>query len=629
MAKYRIPSDYENQTPRATHKRVAPVYGTIHPGLAIPVHHRHLNVGERIRGSIEQLVQSEPMRGPLMNGFRLTAIATFLPDSAIYGWLRNGRRFNPDQYMNFSKVHFQLAGTNLGSYTDPEFGLSRKLYRVYPGLRASSAGDLTPYDLWESDMFSPLDSNPLRHVGRGGLWDWLGLPAGAVCPNLGSTAAPSISSAFKLSIAPFFTYLLSHYYYIANMQEDYMYFTRGLGELSQYSNPTFDSHFSFQLLFSSLPMEGALDILDDINKDTSKGVGFDVFTKYPVSVSSQRDAVYGMVLSGLQAYGGLLSVPYSPDLFGNIIRQGSSPSVNIPVIDDPDQSTGYAVGVPELRLQTKIQNWMDRLFVSGGRVGDVFRTLWGKKSSPYVNKPDFLGVWQSSVNPSNTVAMANGTADGESMNVGQMAARVDRWCDYPDHSKIDYYANEPGTFMIIVMLTPQPAYCQGLHPDLFGTSFADDYNPELNGVGFQSVPRHRFSMMPNGFSSFPGAANTVKSQWFDNGAPTSAVDPLNVSLGETVAWDWLRTDYARLHGEFAQNGNRQYWTLVRRFSEYYVDSNANHSDYHYFGTYINPLDWQYLFVGQSFATPNFQYYGYFDLKVTSSVSAHYMPYLGR
>jgi hypothetical protein len=272
---------------------------------------------------------------------------------------------------------------------------------------------------------------------------------------------------------------------------------------------------------------------------------------------------------------------------------------------------------------------MDRLFVSGGRVGDVFRTLWGKNSSPYVNKPDFLGVWQSSVNPSNTVAMANGTADGESMNVGQMAARVDKWCDYPDHSKIDYYAKEPGTFMIIVMLTPQPAYCQGLHPDLFGLSFADDYNPELNGIGFQSVPRHRFSMMPNGFSLFPGAANTVKSQWFDNGAPTSAVDPLNVSLGETVAWDWLRTDYARLHGEFAQNGNRQYWTLVRRFSEYYVDSDANHSDYHYFGTYINPLDWQYLFVGQSLATPNFQYYGYFDLKVTSSVSAHYMPYLGR
>lgn len=121
-----------------------------------------------------------------------------------------------------------------------------------------------------------------------------------------------------------------------------MYFTRGLGELSQYSNPTVDNHFSFQLLFSSLPMEGALDILDDINKDTSKGVGFDVFTKYPVSISSQRDAVYGMVLSGLQAYGGLLSVPYSPDLFGNIIRQGSSPSVNIPVIDDSEHSN-YAV----------------------------------------------------------------------------------------------------------------------------------------------------------------------------------------------------------------------------------------------------------------------------------------------
>jgi hypothetical protein len=79
MAKYRIPSDYENQTPRATHSRRASAYGSIHPGLAIPVHHRHLNVGERIRGSIDSLLQSQPMLGPLMNGFKLVTIATLLP----------------------------------------------------------------------------------------------------------------------------------------------------------------------------------------------------------------------------------------------------------------------------------------------------------------------------------------------------------------------------------------------------------------------------------------------------------------------------------------------------------------------------------------------------------------------
>lgn len=115
MSKYRIPSDYQNQTPRAMHRRASSAYGTIHPGLAIPVHHRHLNVGERIRGRIDELLQSQPMLGPLMNGFKLITIATFTPDSAIYGWMSNGRRFTPDEYMKFGKVYFSLAGPNLNN----------------------------------------------------------------------------------------------------------------------------------------------------------------------------------------------------------------------------------------------------------------------------------------------------------------------------------------------------------------------------------------------------------------------------------------------------------------------------------------------------------------------------------
>ena len=91
----------------------------------------------------------------------------------------------------------------------------------------------------------------------------------------------------------------------------------------------------------------------------------------------------------------------------------------------------------------------------------------------------------------------------------------------------------------------------------------------------------------------------------------------------------MRTDYPRLHGDFAQNGSFQYWILARRFTIYFSESNKTHSDYEYTGTYINPLDWQYIFVDQGLAAGNFSYYGYFDLKVTSSLSANYMPYLGR
>ena len=404
-----------------------------------------------------------------------------------------------------------------------------------------------------------------------------------------------------------------------------MYFTLGAGDLSllpdrgDVGNKTAPS---FEDVFSSLSPNAFLDLMLTVNAKTARGAGF-CFNDVLDSVDPAELAVFHMLAAGLQGYGGLLSVPYSPDLFGNIIKQGSSPTAYISVEDGIGGEGGTGVAVPELRMKNKIQNWMDRLFISGGRPGDVFRTLWGAKSSPYINKPDFLGVWQASINPSNIRATANGTASGEEVNLGQLAACIDRYCDFSKHSGIDYYAKEPGTFMLITMLVPDPAYTQGLHPDLSTISFADDFNPELNGIGFQPVPRHRFTMMPRGF-----IGNKVTSPWFD-GPAALVSDPNIISVGEEVAWSWLRTDYPRLHGEFAQNGYYQYWTLVRRFTQYFASENNTHSDYEYTGTYINPLEWQYIFVDQSISSPNFCYYGYFDLKVTSALSANYMPYLGR
>ena len=631
MAKYRIPSDYKNDVSKATHAWPSGVGSPIHLGLAYPAHHRHLNVGDRIRGEINTLVQSNPMQGPLLSGFRLVTIATFMPDGVIYGWLRSGKRYTPDQYKNFSKYYFNPLGVNLpASYEDPAFKDTRRIWKMKRYISAPTEGTATYYDVWADDLMNAdTDTQAYDHIGRGGLWDWLGVPAGAVYPGFGGTQPqPFDSDSFKWNLASFVTYLLSHYYYIANMQEDYMYFTRGAREIAwelyeaagkDYSQSL--AELPFDKVFDSLNPDMIIDFVQDLFSTSMTGSGGEFFKDYP----SKYDPLKSMITAGLGAHGGLLSVPYSPDLFGNIIKQGSSPSVDIPVTDDV---TGQSVvAVPDLRLWTKIQNWMDRLFVSGGRIGDVFRTVWGKDSSPYVNKPDFLGVWQSSINPSNVVASADGTTASTESNVGQMAARVDSYSDYGRNGKIDYYAKEPGTFMLITMLVPQPAYCQGLHPDLYGDSFADDFNPELTGIGFQSVPRHRFSMMPTGFF------NPTKSPYMAYQTDVKN-DPNQISVGEEVAWSWLRTDYRRLHGEFAQNGVFQYWTLVRRFSEYYVsetkpDSPVEYYDFSYYGTYINPLSWQYLFASTSLTDPNFILMADYNLRVVSSVPANYMPFLGR
>lgn len=411
-----------------------------------------------------------------------------------------------------------------------------------------------------------------------------------------------------------------------------MYFTRGVGEMQRFRpDGQQESLYRpfFSDVFTSFDPDVFLLYLDTLAYRTRAGAQIDALTLQLEGVPV--NCVQAMACAGIQGYGGLLSVPYSPDLFSNIITQGSSPSVEMMVENDTtgDSGTGMSIAVPELRLKTKIQNWMDRLFVSGGRVGDVFRTLWGVKSSaPYVNKPDFLGVWQASINPSNVRAMANGSASGEDANLGQLAACVDRYCDFSRHSGIDYYAKEPGTFMIIAMLVLEPAYFQGLHPDLASISFGDDFNPELNGIGFQQVPRHRYTLMPRGLDDITAAQEN--NPWLGYTGTGVTNDPNMVSVGEEVAWSWLRTDYPRLHGDFAQNGNYQYWVLARRFTSYFPDDGTGfYGDAENYSTYINPLDWQYVFVDQTLMTGNFSYYGFFNLKVTSSLSANYMPYLGR
>ena len=649
---YRIPSDYKNDVSKYTHNWKSPAFFTMHPGLAYVTHHRHLNTGDRIRGDLSQLVQSQPMVGPLMQGFRLITIATFTPDSIIYGWMRNGIRYSPQDYMKFDKWYFNPVTSSsnapaAGASFMVEFSSSdsEKVFSLQPGLITGNTADTDApyfYRAWLSDS-AYIDSSDsssgalaLSSVGRGGLWDCLGLPPGSVYPYIydvgDSSYKPLPQSSWDLSIAPAVAYFLSFYYYLANMQEDRIYFTRGVYTLTKGSStvsilPPGVSNLGFEDAFVSVDPNYLLSAVSSLASLTFDGFvsgSSSSMNIFDAASTVHMDVLYGWLMEGFQAHGGLFSVPYRPDFFNNIIKVGDAPSISVPVTTD--EGSNDSVAIPDLRYYTKLQNAMDRIFVSGGRFGDMLRTLFGTNSNPYTNKPDFLGVWQSTLNPTNTVALAAGEADGESSVPGQMTARVDSYSDFGGR-KIDYYAKEPGTVLFVSFLVPMPAYSQGLHPDLAVTTFADDFNPEMKGLGFSSVPRWRYSMLPRDFSQ--------GSVWTSGQTDGSATDPNLAVVGDTVAWDWLKTDYPRLHGEFATNGYFEYWTLKRDFTEVWtgadtgsgVVSSVNVGEY--YGTYINPLAWQYIFVAQSLLDPNFFVGFNFNLKVTSSVPANYMPYLGR
>lgn len=624
MSGYRIPSDYQNDVPKSNHNWSAPSYGTIHCGLAYPVKFRHLNTGDRFRSKPQILLQSNPMRGPLLNGFKLITVCTFTPDSVFYGWMRNGKRYSPEEYKDFTKFYFSPYA--IGFPDGKSFGDKDPVFAEVRSASTLSAGLKQGYEGWISDIpvkNGSVYSSVLDHVGRGGLWDWLGVAPGFVVPNYTSTvdgdrSDVTTNESAEWNPVPAFCYFLSCYYYIANMQEEYMFYTRSAFEIYPNVEQMY-SAYSFERVFNSLDPNVVLDDLTSLFVASNKGRGGDVFAQIGAPFAT-------WLLSGLGGHGGLFSVPYRPDLFNNIIKVGESPTAAIPVIDGSPEQKGDYVSVPQLRMQTKVQNWLDRLFVSGGRFGDVLRTLWGTKSSPYINKPEFLGVWQASIDPSNVVASAAGSGSDGTVDLAQMAARIDRFSSFKGTQQVDYYAKEPGTVMYISMLVPEPSYCQGLNPDLLSGSFSDDFNPEMKGIGFLSVPRHRYSVMPEGFSGQLAAAWDSKQQ-------PVPVDPNQVSVGDTVAWDWLRTDYPTLHGEFAQNGRYQYWTLVRQFTEVFSYEEPAGGDGYgtnsYYGTYINPLSWQYIFSEWTIEDPNFYLLSWFDTTVTSSVPSNYMPYLGR
>lgn len=630
MSNYRIPSDYVNDTPRANHNWRAESYGTIHPGVAIPVKWRHLNAKDRYRADPQVLIQSQPLHGPLLHGFKYITICTFMPDSFIYGWMRNGVRYTPKQYIDFERFTFCPSGV-AGVYRDPTYGPAGGAKISYKGL----VPGIRSYKTWISDI--PIDDSDyaLDHVGRGGLWDWLGVPAGTVVPRWSPSGAEPVSDSqlgpsMNWRIEPVFCYLLSHYYYIANMQEDYMYFTRSVFDrYNSAGTPIFDDSFHNTLIGFSF--DTVISSLFTLNL-VSSAPGYS-----GVDLTGLDASVACLMCNGLGGYGGLLSVPYQPDLFNNIIKAGESPTAYVEV----EQQDGKdVVAVPRLRLQTKVQNMLDRMFVSGGRFEDLLRTLFGTKGSPSVNKPEFLGAWQASIDPTNVVSQAPGAGSDGTVDLGQMAARVDRFSSFKGSQGVDYYAKEPGTIMFISMLVPEPAYFQGLNPDLVGMSFADDFNPEMNGIGFQAVPRHRYSTLPAGIlpqKPYASSAEAPSTPWVQSALLANA-DPNLVEVGEEVAWSWLRTDYPTLHGEFAENGLWQYWTLARRYSYYGIlladkitkpeDERAYYGS-ESFTTYINPLDWQYIFTAQTQLDANFMLYASFDATVTSSLSKNYMPYLGK
>lgn len=557
MASTQIPKNFKNDVRHASHNLSLVKTTTLHPGLLIPIYSRKCLAGDKIRIDLDAILKSDPLVTQLFSSFKLKFAVFFDSDSNYYGFLDNNTRLSVSDLLNRTRHSIDLKSFFPSS--------SLPLPSNIPASSVAS-GNVTS----RSDGVRPCS-----------LLDFAGIPtfSGPITSDDNTYYFPNIDIGFIL------TYLNIFRNYYANNQEESAPY---IGSLSAVLNTS-----------APLPPYGYFPLRDidnlmmlfrlQSNGVTITGSGSSDFPILPATsggvlnpYTASLNTFYQYLAYIYSTCGGLFIDTHLPDEWTNLLSsQNSSVSSTVSTVNN--QFT-----IDTLRFQNKLQAWIDRLFVSGGRFRNWLRTVWGVSTSRDMDIPELLGVSQMIINPQGVMATSSGQNASPSgdVDLGQQGGSFNNTLGV---RRFSFRASTPGRVMIIVSLVPMVEYCQGIDPELVQTSFNDEYNPEFSNLGFQNVPRMFYSVFPNRNSSGNTGSTIPVSTWF------------NGSVGKQVAWLHYMTDVNRCHGEFGANGSLSTWVLQRRFSvpaaRQFPLSGFERSNISLFSLtqYINPLEYQYLF----------------------------------
>lgn len=309
-------------------------------------------------------------------------------------------------------------------------------------------------------------------------------------------------------------------------------------------------------------------------------------------------------------FGGLWCTTYQPDLLTNLLSISNNVRSYVKFGQDGDEANSFSIDT--LRFQNKLQRLIDRIDVSGGRFSNWLRAVWGVRTRKDMDIPELIGVTQKLIDPTELTTKSNSAAIGDqpARFTGDLAGNFNKTDGHRGHS---FYASTSGRVMVIATLVPNVDYVQGVDHEIVKTAFSDDYTPEFAQLGYQKVPLDRYSSLPK----------------FSYDEMKSTDSPDTVSVGKQVAWLEEMTDVNRNYGEFSWRGLYSYWVLNRLFSRGIASPDA--SNLHDFEPkitqYINPLEYQYPFVGQSILDTNWFLQCGLRIKAVRPIGKRYMPNL--
>jgi len=430
-------------------------------------------------------------------------------------------------------------------------------------------------------------------VAPGSLWNHLGLPAWWI----NREPTPRAFNAYS-----YFAYHDIYRNYYIDPQRTW--FLKMFSEYVSSSAPS-----STLSTARSYPVS----LLDGLIKSASQNEG--------LTLSFNKGLLYPSSFEGFYAPdAGLLLRTYKPDLF--------TANLDSAKLNDVYQTNAVQVqnGVftwQQLRFSSKLTRLGEITRMVGGRYSDWLAGVFGQESKKNLDIPQYLGSSVMHFRFSETTV----TASTEGAQAGDL---VGKGSDYQGRFRpIRFTAHEYGVLMTLVSIVPIPAYGNGIDPFLMKVHATDDYNPVLDNIGFQDIPRVWLDAVRGG-SPF-GVDNTPKvftSSGSDN--------PWNQVLGSMPAWSEYCTNWDIVRGEFANPQGLPYWVLTRFFNGFtrnigtdydFSPSDLPSASGGVLGSYINPQFYQYPFSVQSPNAQNFFLELGYDAKTTLPKSKNVMPTL--
>lgn len=592
-----VPYNFEADVPKSRHNLSKKFSGTLQTGLLYPVWNRRMYIGDDFELDYSTLLQTiVPMNRALLDCFELRVETYFCPLSNYYGWYDNNTKSSTNDILNSTeKWSMSLAGFDQ-SEQDRGF-----LYTA--GLQYQS-DDQEPFDgtfkFYREVVSSPATN--FQQAGRpyavqlGSLMTLFGLPAGYA--GVGYTADGDygqnwIGTGNLINIEPVLCYLDIWRTYHQNDQYGYIPY---VSEVMRDSGSLRDVDVFDIQNWSSQKLDDFFVSLRHASRHRNS-----VFTWSHLmdNLSSEFSSFQEYLRSTVRLYSGFFPVQHRPDMWRNLLSKTAG-SVNIKV----NVINGSFV-IDEFRTKNKVQKLAEFFDLSGGRMSNIGRTVFGMKTDIDLKIPELLNVKRCIIDPSNITQMAQ-TENGD---LGEKAANVDK---FNQLGSIRVKARTDGYVMTCVSITPLITYSQGVSPFAIRTNFMDDFQPPLQRLGFQDVPRLYLS----GLIDF-----NQNNENIDN------LTLLN-SVGKSIKWVEEMSDTNSVFGEFTPLfGDASDMVLSRIYSQTSVDD-SNYRDFVFSNLpYVNPLDYNHIFADNAYRRPPWSFHMSIKCKARRPILKRWNPSL--